>query len=87
MDHALQNPDHRRARRYWRPTAGRTERFWFGDAIGHADVAVACALRFTRETHPGLFEERRWPALTAHAATCEALEPFQNIVQPFLPPA
>jgi glutathione S-transferase len=67
--------------------AGKAGRFWFGDAIGHADVAVACALRFTREAHPGLFDEQRWPALAAHAATCEALEPFQDIVQPFLPPA
>ena len=67
--------------------AGNAERFWFGDAIGHADVAVACALRFTREAHPGLFDEQRWPALAAHAATCEALPPFRDIVQPFLPPA
>ena len=67
--------------------AGKAERFWFGDAIGHADVAVACALRFTREAHPGLFDEQRWPALAAHAATCEALRPFQDIVRPFLPPA
>jgi glutathione S-transferase len=67
--------------------AGKAERFWFGDAIGHADVAVACALRFTREAHPGLFDEQRWPALAAHAATCEALQPFRDIVQPFLPPA
>jgi glutathione S-transferase len=67
--------------------AGRTERFWFGAAIGHADVAVTCALRFTREAHPGLFDEQRWPALAAHAATGEALPPFQDIVQPFLPPA
>ncbi len=67
--------------------AGKATRFWFGDAIGHADVAVACALRFTREAHPGLFDQQRWPALAAHAATCEALEPFQAIVQPFLPPA
>ena len=67
--------------------AGKAERFWFGDAIGHADVAVACALRFTREAHPGLFDEQRWPALAAHAATCEALPPFRDIVQPFLPPA
>jgi spermidine synthase len=28
-----------------------------------------------------------WPALAAHAATCEALPPFRDIVQPFLPPA
>ncbi len=65
----------------------RSDRFWFGDAIGHADVAVACALRFTWEAHAGLFDEVRWSALAAHAATCEALTPFQEIVQPFLPPA
>src|SRR5205807_9708000 len=28
--------------------------FWFGAAIGHADIAVACALRFTGEAHSGL---------------------------------
>jgi glutathione S-transferase len=68
--------------------AGKSSsRFWFGDAIGHADIAVACALRFTREAHPGLFDERRWPALAAHAATYEELEAFREIAQPFLPPA
>jgi glutathione S-transferase len=67
--------------------AARSQPYWFGDAIGHADIAVACALRFTREAHPGLFDESRWPALTAHATRCEALEPFQAIVQPFQPPA
>jgi glutathione S-transferase len=67
--------------------AGKRARFWFGDAIGHADIAVACALRFTREAHPGLFDEQRWPALAAHAAICEALPAFQAIAQPFQPPA
>jgi glutathione S-transferase len=62
-------------------------RFWFGDAIGPPDIAVACALRFTREAHPGLFDEQRWPALTTHAITCEALPAFQAIVQPFIPPS
>ena len=28
--------------------------FWFGDRIGHADIMVACALRFTGEAHPAL---------------------------------
>jgi len=65
----------------------RSDRFWFGDAIGHADIAVACALRFTQEAHPGLFDAQRWPTLAAHAATCEALKPFQDAVQPFLPPS
>ena len=67
--------------------AGRQrEKEWFGDAIGHADIAVACVLRFTREAHPGLFDQKLWPALAAHAATCEALAVFQDIVQVFLPP-
>ena len=63
--------------------AGRASPFWFGDAINHADIAVACALRFVREAHTGVFDTVRCPALTAH---CEALPPFQEIVQPLIPP-
>jgi glutathione S-transferase len=61
--------------------------YWFGERIGHADIAVACVLRFTGEAHPGLFGEARYPALSAHAARCEALPPFQEIVQPLAPPS
>jgi glutathione S-transferase len=60
---------------------------WFGDRIGHADVAVACVLRFTGEAHPALLGEARYPALTAHAARCEALPVFAEIVQPLIPPS
>jgi glutathione S-transferase len=60
--------------------------YWFGERIGHADIAVACVLRMTREAHPGLFDAARYPALTAHAARCEALPPFREIVQPLAPP-
>jgi glutathione S-transferase len=66
--------------------ASRTTPFWLGGTITHADIAVACAIRFTGEAHPELFAESRWPALARHAARCEALEPFQAIVQPFLSP-
>ena len=59
--------------------------FWFGERIGHADIMVACALSFTGEAHPALFDAR-YPALKAHAARCEALPPFQEIVQPLVPP-
>ncbi len=62
--------------------AGRPGAWWFGDAIGHPDIAVGCVLRFVGEAHPGLFDAGRWPALAGHAARCEALEPFQAIVQP-----
>jgi glutathione S-transferase len=61
--------------------------YWFGARIGHADIAVACVLRFTGEAHPGLFGATRYPALSAHAAACEALPPFREIVQPLSPPS
>ncbi|MCA1451860.1 glutathione S-transferase family protein [Bradyrhizobium sp. BRP22] len=60
--------------------------WWFGERIAHADIAVACVLRFTGEAHPALLGER-YPALKAHAAACEALPPFQEIVQPLAPPS
>ena len=66
--------------------SARTSRFWFGGAIGHADIAVACGLRFLREAHPGLFDAGRWAALAAHAALCESLPAFREIAQEFLPP-
>ena len=61
--------------------------FWFGDRIGHADIAVACVLRFTGEAHPHLFNSARYPVLAAHAARCEALPAFTEIVQPLKPPS
>ncbi|MBR0983637.1 glutathione S-transferase family protein [Bradyrhizobium liaoningense] len=63
-----------------------TTPYWRGDRIGHADVAVACVVRFTREAHPQLFDAARYPALEAHAERCEALPPFKEIVQPLAPP-
>jgi glutathione S-transferase len=60
--------------------------YWFGERIGHADIAVACVLRFTGEAHPQLFDAC-YPALQAHAARCEALPPFGEIVQPLAPPS
>jgi glutathione S-transferase len=65
----------------------RNTHYWFGNWIGHADIAVACSLRFLREAHPTLFVDSAWPTLSAHAARCEALPAFRKIVQPFIPPA
>ena len=65
----------------------RPTTYWFGDAITHADIAVACALRFVREAHAGVFDEARYPALAAHAARCEALPPFPDVVQVLIPPS
>jgi glutathione S-transferase len=67
--------------------AGIASPYWFAARIGHADIAVACVLRFTSEAHPQLFDATRYPALSAHAAACEALPAFAEIVQPLLPPS
>jgi glutathione S-transferase len=55
--------------------------YWFGDSPTHADIAVACALRFTREAHPALVVSIG-PALEAHARRCEALDTFRAVIQP-----
>jgi glutathione S-transferase len=57
-----------------------------GARIGHSDIAVACVLGFTCEAHPHLFDGSRHPALAAHAAKCEALPVFKEIMQPLSPP-
>jgi len=70
------------ADRQARPTS-----YWFGDHIGHADIAVAAVLRFIGEAHPGLVSLADFPALDAHAAKMEALPVFQTVMQPFIAPA
>jgi glutathione S-transferase len=67
--------------------AGIASPCWFGEKIGHADIAVGCVLRFTNEAHPQLFDAARYPALAAHAARCEALAAFKEIQQPLIPPS
>jgi glutathione S-transferase len=59
----------------------RSSAFWFGGSPTHADIAVACALRFTREAHPALVAALG-PALEAHASRCEALDAFRAVAQP-----
>ncbi|MFZ4806222.1 MAG: glutathione S-transferase family protein [Hyphomicrobiaceae bacterium] len=63
--------------------ASRATDYWFGDRIGHADIAVAAALRFVAESHPGLVALNDYPALGAHAARLEGLPVFQSVMQPF----
>lgn len=60
---------------------------WFGEAIGHADIAVACMLRHMRESLPDVLQHASLPHLEAHAARLEALPTFEAISQPFLPPS
>lgn len=67
--------------------AARQTSYWFGDAIGHADIAVAAALRHTCDSHPDIISLDAFPSLAAHCARLEALPVFQEISQPFIPPS
>lgn len=67
--------------------AARTTPWWFGDSIGHADIAAACAVRILRETQPAYADLAQWPALARHADACEALPVFREIQQPLIPPS
>jgi glutathione S-transferase len=61
----------------------RSRPWWFGERLNHADIAVACALRFVKEALPGVFDAARWPALARHSDACEAQPAFSAVVQPF----
>lgn len=67
--------------------AARDTDYWFGERIGHADIAVAVALRHLNDSHPGLVDMAAYPALAAHAARLEAMPVFQSVSQPFIPPS
>lgn len=67
--------------------ASRDTAYWFGDRITHADIAVACAIRHLRDSHPDFRSMDRLPALAAHCEKLEAMAVFQEISQPFIPPA
>jgi len=60
----------------------RQSSYWFGETLSHADIALACSYRFTREAHPGLFAPERFPSLLAAAERCEALPEFKATYLP-----
>jgi glutathione S-transferase len=67
--------------------AARRTPYWFGDRIGHADIAVAAALRFINDAHASIISIADFPALAAHSSRHEAMPVFQTIAQKFIPPA
>jgi glutathione S-transferase len=60
--------------------------YWEAE-MGHADIALTCALRFIDEAHPGLFDAQTFPKLRKRARAMEAMAVFQTIAQPFIAPA
>jgi glutathione S-transferase len=67
--------------------ARRPGPWWDGEDMGHHDIAMAVALRFIADAHPGLAPPETFPALSRQAAEMEALPVFQAISQAFIPPA
>ena len=67
--------------------AERRSAYWFGEDFGHADIAVACALRHFNEALPGMVSMTAYPELDAHCRKLEALPVFLTISQPFVAPA
>jgi len=65
--------------------ATRADPWWF-DRMTHADIAVACALRFAVEALPGVVDFAALPHLRAHCDRMEALPAFVQIRQAFDPP-
>lgn len=60
--------------------------WWFGDTIGHADIAVACAFRHLTEALPDVVGAEDCPAVRAHCARLEAMPVFRDHSQEFIPP-
>ncbi len=64
----------------------RTTAWWFGESIGHADIAVSCVLTLAVEALQFDLNVNRWRALVAHRELCEARPEFREIRQPFYAP-
>lgn len=67
--------------------AERRSSCWFGERIGHADIAVVCAVRHVAESLPDVVAMQDYPALRIHCERLEALPVFREISQPFIAPA
>jgi glutathione S-transferase len=62
--------------------AAKSTSYWLGASISHADIACACAFRFTGDAHPGVLDSSRFPSLAAHWQHCEARPEFREIYLP-----
>jgi glutathione S-transferase len=65
---------------------GLASPYWFGDRIGHADIAVTASIRHMNDSNPGLMDRLEHPALSAYTERLEALPVFREISQPFIAP-
>jgi len=66
--------------------AGVITPYWFGTRIGHADIAVACVLRFAGEAHPALFPAFRSPRSTGVKSRNTSSPSATSTARVFSPP-
>jgi len=64
--------------------AARAGQWLVGDAMGQADITLACYAHYLRDAVP--LDLSPYPALLAHCARCEALPVFQRFHVPFESP-
>jgi glutathione S-transferase len=62
--------------------AAESTRYWLGDFLSHADIALGCAFRFVNEAHAALFDLSQFQRLSALATQCEGLAEFREIYLP-----
>ena len=67
--------------------AAQSSPYWGGEAVGHADIATACAFRFVTDVHSAVIQRADYPAITALWERLEATPEFTEIQQAFNPPA
>jgi glutathione S-transferase len=65
-----------------RERAAQSSRYWLGDSLSHADIALGCAFRFVSDAHAALFDVSQHQHLSALATQCEALAEFREIYLP-----
>ena len=65
-----------------RERAARDATWWLGETWTHADIAVAVAMRFIGQAAPEVVEALPLPALTDHAARCQATAAFAELDAP-----
>ncbi len=70
-----------------RERAAQSSAYWGGEAVGHADIATACALRFVTDVHGAVIQRADYPAITVLWEKLEATPEFTEIQQAFNPPA
>ncbi|MGZ3297989.1 MAG: glutathione S-transferase family protein [Asticcacaulis sp.] len=57
-----------------------------GPEMGHADIALGCAIRHAGDAHGEAIDWSGCPALLAHSQACEALPVFKAVQQVFSGP-